>query len=319
VDASGRAGVLSRQHFNMRHSHEVFRNTAIWAYWEGARLHPDSPEGAINVFSTAEGGWFWHIPLGGGRFSVGYVLPKQLFALRRDGHVSLTDLYLELVHRSDVMRRMLDGAIRVTDARAEQDYSYVSERFCGPGYVIVGDAACFLDPLLSTGVHLAMYASLTASAAIASILRGQMSQEDALGFFDYSYRRSYSRFLALVSRMYTRYGGAEEYFGHARDLAHTTAGGLDTPRESFTRISAGLTDICESRETGARASTDVLIDAAALQDDRAKSDESSFGGLDMFQVWKLWRDPLGPDTAMGAIRLTTDPVLGLTTARRDNT
>jgi flavin-dependent dehydrogenase len=117
VDASGRAGVLSRQHFDMRQHHELFRNTAVWAYWEGARLHPDSPDGAINVFSTPEGGWFWHIPLGADRFSVGYVVPQKIFAAHRRRHASLTDCYLELVHRSDGMASLLDGARRVSGAR----------------------------------------------------------------------------------------------------------------------------------------------------------------------------------------------------------
>ncbi|MBO0880729.1 MAG: tryptophan 7-halogenase, partial [Mycobacterium sp.] len=232
VDASGRAGVLSRQHFDMRQHHEQFRNTAIWAYWEGARLHPDSPEGAINVISTQEGGWFWHIPLGGERFSVGYVVPQHLFAAHRRRHTSLTECYLELVHRNGGMAQLLDGAQRVTEAKAEQDYSYVSDRFCGPGYVIVGDAACFLDPLLSTGVHLATYGALSASAAIATILRTEMSENEALGFFDYTYRRSYSRFLTLVSRMYTQYIGAEEYFSHAHQLSHASAREHDTPEQS---------------------------------------------------------------------------------------
>jgi flavin-dependent dehydrogenase len=316
VDASGRAGVLSRQHFDMRRRHEQFRNTAVWAYWEGARLHPDSPEGAINVISTPEGGWFWHIPLGDERFSVGYVIPEQLFAAHRRRHMSLTECYLELVHRSDGMAEVLNGARRVSEAKAEQDYSYVSDRFCGPGYVIVGDAACFLDPLLSTGVHLATHGALAASAAIATILRGQMSENDALGFFDYTYRRSYYRFLTLVSRMYTQYIGAEEYFSHAHDLTHAAARNQDTPEDSFTRIMAGLTDVRETHETGARTSTDVLIaEAKELKDEIAESNLKYMGGLDMSVVWNLWRDPLGPDTAMGDTHITTEPVLGLTTVR----
>ncbi len=316
VDASGRAGVLSRQHFDMRRPHDLFRNTAVWAYWHDARLHPDSPQGAINVISTPEGGWFWQIPLGDQRFSVGYVVPQRLFAAHRRRHASLTDCYLHLVERSDTMRGLLQDAHRVSDAQAEQDYSYVSDRFCGPGYVIIGDAACFLDPLLSTGVHLATYGALTASAAIATSLRGQMPEDQALGFFDYTYRRSYSRFLALVSRMYTKYLGADEYFSHARELTRASAPEHDTPRESFTRIMAGLTDVREVRDSAARTSTDVLIaEAQDVQDDTATSTLTYMGGLDMSVVWNLWRDPLGPDTAMGDVHITTEPVLGLTTGR----
>ncbi|MGE2817453.1 NAD(P)/FAD-dependent oxidoreductase [Mycobacterium heidelbergense] len=313
VDASGRAGVLSQQHFHIRRRHEVFRNTAVWAYWEGAHLHPDSPEGAINVVSTPEGGWFWDIPLGHERFSVGYVVPQRLFTAHRRQHASLTDCYMAFIDDNDAMRGLLDGARRVSAVRAEQDYSYVSERFCGPGYVMVGDAACFLDPLLSTGVHLATYGALAASAAIATILRGQMSENEALGFFDYTYRRSYARFLSLVSRMYTQYVGADEYFSHAHELSRASGRDSDTAEQSFTRVMTGLTDVREGHETEVRTSTDVLIaEASQLKDHLAESNLRYMGGLDMSVVWNLWRDPLGPDTAMGDVHIVTEPLLGLT-------
>ncbi|WP_216899711.1 NAD(P)/FAD-dependent oxidoreductase [Nocardia alni] len=315
IDASGRAGVLSRKHFGMRRQHEVFRNTAVWAYWDGARPLPDSPEGAINVISTPEGGWFWHIPLGGNKFSVGHVTPRRHFVVNRDRHGSLTDYYLEVIAGSAGMSALLDGATRTSEVRAEQDYSYISDRFCGPGYAMVGDAVCFLDPLLSTGVHLAMYGALAASAAIASVLRGEVGEPEALTFFDYTYRRAYSRFLVLVSRMYTQYLGADEYFSHAHDLTHADARLGDTPQESFTRIMTGLTDMRETGELGRRVSTRTLIsEAEQIQDDAARSSVNYMGGLDMSLVWDAWRDPLGPDTAMGDIRIATEPVLGLTTS-----
>ncbi|WP_280464784.1 NAD(P)/FAD-dependent oxidoreductase [Nocardia brasiliensis] len=315
VDASGRNGVLSRHHFDMRKPHEVFQNTAVWSYWKGARLHPDSPEGAINVVSTAEGGWFWHIPLGE-VFSVGYVVPKKTFVAQRRRHPSLDSYYLDVIAASAQMSGFLDGAQRVGEAQAEQDYSYVSDRFCGPGYAIIGDSACFLDPLLSTGVHLATYSALCAAAAIATALRGEMGEAEALTFFDYTYRRAYSRFLVLVSRMYSQYVGSSEYFSHARTLT-TEAQGSDTPQESFTRIIAGLTDMGESTGREERIGTDTIVsEAEQVRDETAKSNVKYMGGLDMSPVWNIWRDPLGPDTVMGEVRITTEPVLGLTTRTR---
>jgi len=54
-----------------------------------------------------------------------------------------------------------------------------SDRFCGPGYMLVGDAACFLDPLLSTGVHLAQYSAMIAAASIISAIKGEVSEHEA--------------------------------------------------------------------------------------------------------------------------------------------
>lgn len=307
VDASGREGLLAKRHFGMRRQNPAFRNIAIWSYWEGAHLHPDSPEGGINVVSTAEGGWFWHIPLSDGRFSVGYVISarKASEKLRAQGRAAY---YRESIRDSQKMSEMLTGATQIADVRAEQDYSYVSDRFCGPGYAIVGDSAAFLDPLLSTGVHMATYGGLVASASIATALRGEMSEADALAFYEHSARRAYSRFLVLVSRMYEQYIGSDEYFAHATRLTAGHEG--DTPEVSFTRIMAGLTDVVESSGEQQRARTDTIVaEAEHLHADSANL--QYMGRLDMSIVWDHWRDPLA-DTVMDDVRITTEPVLGLT-------
>ncbi|MGY2061511.1 NAD(P)/FAD-dependent oxidoreductase, partial [Nocardia gipuzkoensis] len=216
------------------------------------------------------------------------------------------------------MSRLLAGAEQVDTVRAEQDYSYVSDRFCGPGYAVVGDSACFLDPLLSTGVHLATYGALVASASIATALRGEMSEDEALAFFDYTYRRAYSRFLVLVSRLYKQYVGSAEYFSHASTLTEEHDG--DTPQESFTRIIAGLTDVDESSGQQLRTQTDTIVtEAERLHEEAAETNIKYMGGLDMSPVWNIWRDPLGPDTVMGDVRITTEPVLGLTRRPRTDT
>ncbi|MFE9327679.1 NAD(P)/FAD-dependent oxidoreductase [Nocardia sp. NPDC052278] len=315
VDASGRYGLLAKRRFNMRRQHPAFRNVAVWSYWEGARLHPDSPEGAINVVSTPEGGWFWHIPLSNGRFSVGYVVSARKAGerLREQGRDAY---YLNTIRDSKAMSELLEGAQQVAEVKAEQDYSYVSDRFCGPGYALVGDSAAFLDPLLSTGVHLATYGGLVAAAAIATTLRGEMSETDAMAFYEHTARRAYSRFLVLVSRMYEQYIGSDEYFSHADKLTEAHEG--DTPEVSFTRIMAGLTDVDESSGDQVLTPTDTI--ASELTETEKLHAESAnleyMGHLDMSVVWDHWRDPLA-DTVLNDVRITTEPVLGLTTRPRD--
>jgi hypothetical protein len=90
-----------------------------------------------------------------------------------------------------------------------------------------------------------------------------------------------------------------------------------TVRKSrFTRIMAGLTDVHEGQETRVRTSTDVLItQAEQVQDQAAASTLTHMAGSPMPMVWGLWRNPLGPDTAMGDVHIITEPVLGLTTVR----
>src|SRR5262249_40695022 len=144
-------------------------------------------------------GWFWAIPLHDGTLSVGLVTSKDLFNEGRSRLGSIEKLYFEAMKDCPIVTELLEGATKVSDMRTEQDYSYVAERFAGPGYFISGDAACFLDPLLSTGVHLATYAGLLAAASLTSVLRGEVAEEEATDFYHTWYRHAYERMLVLVS------------------------------------------------------------------------------------------------------------------------
>lgn len=255
VDASGRAGILA-QHFKLRQQHEVFRNVATWAYWKGARPLPQAPEGAVHSISTPDG-WIWAIPLAGDKLSVGYVTHKDSFGRDRPTFASAEDYYLAKIGDSKSVSWMLEEAERTTDTRIEQDYSYVASRFCGPGHIIVGDAACFLDPLLSTGVHLGMYSSMIGAAALSSIAHGDLPESKALEFFEYSYRRAYSRLIVLVSHLYQRYDDKDSYFYQAQKLRVDEEG--KSPLHSFMDITAGRTDLREASSADSRVVTDVLV------------------------------------------------------------
>ena len=311
IDASGRKGLLSQQQFNMRQQHDIFQNVAVWSYWSGAELLPNSPEGAINVVSTPDG-WWWHIPLGNDRFSVGMVTHREAFLRDRPGFDSLDAYYLDHLNQSKAIRNVTANASQIAEVKAEQDFSYVSERFCGTGYMIVGDAACFLDPLLSTGVHLAQYSGMIAAAAIISVSKQEISEAEGWTFFEYIYRRAYTRMLVLVSRMYQSYKGKDEYFWNAQKLVHESTHHHE-PIRSFTDISAGLSDIHEASDIDTRVLTQQLLDEAEAEQDikAARVETTNLHNLDLSVSWGPWRSLEGPDTTMGQIRLVTQPSLGL--------
>jgi flavin-dependent dehydrogenase len=324
VDATGRAGVLAKQHFNMRHPHQALANIATWGYWTGARLLPGSPEGGINVLSAPEGpdpqGWWWHIPLAPDRFSVGYVTHKQHFSKQRPDARSLEAYYLDRVRSHGELQWLLERAQYVGPVRAEQDYSYVADRFCGPGYLIAGDAACFIDPLLSTGVHLALYSAMVGAAAITTMLHGEMDEAAALGFYELAYRRAYARLLVLVSRLYQTYLGADDYFGQSQRLVHDDIRkGKAAPIGSFVDIITGLNDMREVGSTDTRVMTEVLIQEAREVQDAAKANPHTphtRHGVDVAPLWDVWHNPVGEETALGDIYVTDTPRLGLRNVRR---
>jgi flavin-dependent dehydrogenase len=241
VDASGRAGVVSTRHNKDRRPHEIFRNVAVWGYWDGGHTLPDSPEGGLNAISSPDG-WYWVIPLTDGRHSVGFVTHRDHFLAQRRAHSTLEGLLLAFVQQSETVRSLVKDAEFQGAARAEQDYSYVAKRFCGPSHVIVGDAACFLDPLLSTGTHLAMFSALLAAGTITATFDSTIAEDTALGFFENQYRRAYRRFLKVVSLMYQQYQGKETYFWLAQRLVKDGAR-YQAPVGPFARIISGLSDL----------------------------------------------------------------------------
>ncbi|NUP49468.1 MAG: FAD-dependent oxidoreductase [Catenulispora sp.] len=247
IDASGRAGLISAQHFRDRRATEIFRNVAIWGYWDGGELLPDSPAGAINVISSPEG-WYWVIPLSGDRFSVGFVTHKSVFTERRKDYASLDDMLAALVQESPTVRDAMAGGKVRPGARVEQDFSYAADSFCGPGHFLVGDAACFLDPLLSTGVHLAVYSGLLSAASVLSIQNGDVSEAEAYAFYESRYRNAYERLFTLVAGFYQKHAGKDRYFELAKALTRDHKeldGGADL---AFGEITSGITDLREAKD-----------------------------------------------------------------------
>lgn len=247
IDATGRHGIIANRYLKNRRFHEVFRNVAIWGYWENVERLPAPRDGAIAVGSIPHG-WIWAIPFSDGRMSVGVVIHKDAYqeALRTK---SLPELYRDAIASSPLMTRMMAPGKLVSDLKVEQDYSYAAEEFAGPGFMLAGDAACFLDPLLSTGVHLAMYSGMLAAASIGSTLRGEVTEQEALAYYETSYRDAYLRFLVFVAAFYeTR--GKEGYFNKAGELSkfEVDSGSM---RRAFLNLVSGLEDLATAEQTSA--------------------------------------------------------------------
>ncbi|WP_251091465.1 NAD(P)/FAD-dependent oxidoreductase [Streptomyces sp. Caat 7-52] len=248
IDASGRTGVLGARQLRSRRFHDAFRNVATWGYWQGARTLPHAPHGAIGVFSLPDHGWFWAIPLHDGTLSVGLVTDKHSFGQARHRTGSAESVYHHAIGQCAPLAHILQEARLTTGLKVESDYSYVSDRFCGPGYFLAGDAACFLDPLLSTGVHLAMYSALLSAASIAGTIRQEVEETDAHRFYQTAYSHAYERLLVLVSAFYRIHDGRDSYFRKAQSLSHRDQQQLRL-HESFLNIITGADDLHDAQNT----------------------------------------------------------------------
>ncbi|WP_241833256.1 NAD(P)/FAD-dependent oxidoreductase [Streptomyces caatingaensis] len=298
VDASGRGGVMATRYLKNRRHHEAFKNVAAWTYWRGVGTVEKSPEGATAVISVPNG-WFWVIPLHDGTTSVGFVSGKEAFDARRQELGGPAAAYQEALENCPSVTELLAGAVQVGEVRVEQDYSYVSDEFTGPGYVLSGDAAAFLDPLLSTGVHLATYSGMVAAAGISSVLRGEVTEKEAFAFYQQVYRRAYERLLLLVSVFYQSYRGRDYHFYNAQRLSGREVDQLNL-HLAFLRIISGIEDMDDAKE----AAYDLAV--KDLRGGEGESGKNPFENLS-----RLRQEPLSADNAIDGLYLTFGPTLGL--------
>jgi flavin-dependent dehydrogenase len=310
IDASGRAGVLSQQHFHLRRHHEIFRNVALWGYWQGGAILPNTPSGGLDVISHPDG-WYWVIPLRKDRFSVGFVTHKTNFAERRSAYSSTEEMLLSIVDESETVRDLMSGGTFCGKARVDQDYSYVADRFCGDGYYFVGDAACFLDPLLATGVHLALYSGMLAATAVIAEDRGQVEPTEALAFYETLYRNAYARLLVLVSGVYEQYEGKDNYFWLAQRMVREQNDVADPSKAAFVEIVAGLSDLSDAGRPGGTSPMEGLLAEARRTVDRVNA--SAPRGASSLASLRI--DPTDLHERATGLYLVTKPELGIRRGR----
>jgi flavin-dependent dehydrogenase len=310
VDASGRAGILSTHYLKNRHYHAAFQNVALWGYWEHADRMTFAPQGAIANGAIPDG-WLWGIPLHDGTMSVGFVLHKTAFKEKRQQFDSLEQMYLDAISQCPLIADLVRPGRLVSKISTEQDYSYMAESVTGPGYFLVGDAACFIDPLLSTGVHLATHSSMLCAASIASILRDEIPEQQAMTFFDQSYRLAYLRLMAIVSGLYSTYNGKESYFWQAQVLTHHDYDDSDAINQAFLFLVSGMADLQDAGK-GPRE-----LDLAEISN--GMTEEETIKSAAMYNVYNkvFWRSSVSPETASDGVYVTTKPRLGLAVVEKD--
>src|SRR4030095_9859355 len=154
VDATGQSAMLSNR-FGWRVRDPKLKKAVLYSYFKGAHREPDLNGGATLVLRTPKGsnGWFWYIPLENDITSVGVVAdPEDLVQGREQ---DLAKIFNEEIEKVESVKRRVAGAERVDKIYSILDYSYRSKHFAGDGFILIGDAYGFLDPIYSSGVLLA--------------------------------------------------------------------------------------------------------------------------------------------------------------------
>ncbi len=238
VDASGQAALLAQQ-TGTRQWDSFFQNLAVYAYFEGAAPLPSPDEN--NIFIEAyEQGWFWTIPLHTGWSSVGAVVDNrtgQEGIQKLGARGFLTDQLRQAPHTEAMLR----DSRWVAGPSVVRDWSYSSERISGPGFVMTGDSACFVDPLFSSGVHLALMSGVMAAAYATTALKASESGDEQLRdmageVYRELYYKEYNQFREMARLFYASNLTSDSYFWEARRI---TGEDEYTPRHSFIQAVAG--------------------------------------------------------------------------------
>ncbi|MFT3710520.1 MAG: NAD(P)/FAD-dependent oxidoreductase [Archangium sp.] len=233
IDASGQSALTARGG-DLIKPVAGLKNVALWAYWENAKRLP-APRRQNFLTASIRDGWIWVIPLGD-KTSIGVVTSHRSQSARsKEGPLKW---YERTLREAGPVAPLLEGATRVSDLRGARDWSYRAKFTSGPGILLIGDAACFIDPILSTGVHLAMSAAYWAAAAVHSSLGKPEHEPMFRRYFDESYAAQYHELLAQVSALYRTENRKDSYYWTSKEILRL--GAAVEPRLAFLHITAGL-------------------------------------------------------------------------------
>jgi FADH2 O2-dependent halogenase len=169
VDASGRRCFLANR-LGLRRKDPTFNQYAIYSWFRGVgEPPPDVRDFLFLHFLGLPRAWAWQIPMRGGITSVGVVTDKADFQASGRGH---EEFFADLVPRNRTLDLAMRDAGRIRPWQIEGDYSYETEPILGSGWMLIGDALRFVDPIFSSGVDVALYSARFAFDAISSALDG---------------------------------------------------------------------------------------------------------------------------------------------------
>ncbi len=247
VDATGQGRLLARLHGSAV-PYRGFGHAAAYTHYDdvpSAAFEELEPDHDIRIMLTRFG-WGWIIPLPHRRLSVGLVT-------RRHGVLHDLESYIA---ESALIQRWTQGARRVP-GKVVRNFSYRNQKSSGTRFVCVGDAACFLDPVFSSGVSLALLsASHMVDLLLPALAAGTEAEAALMAPLHTTMQRGYSTFSTVIDRFY-----------HTRFVDHFIFG--DAPDDSYT---AGVTSVLAGDvfRTGNRFQ-DMLLDSRRGNQSDARS------------------------------------------------
>jgi flavin-dependent dehydrogenase len=203
VDASGRQTLLGRQ-LKIKVQDPVFKQYAVHSWFSGfdrkvLAVDQDEADFIYIHFLPIEDSWVWQIPITATVTSVGVVTQKERFAA---ANVDREQFFWDCLASRPELAEILRNADRVSPVKVEGDYSYSMKQLSGDRFVLIGDAARFVDPIFSTGVSVALNsARIACQDIIAAYKQGDYSAKQ-FSTFDAKLRRGVRNWYEFISIYY---------------------------------------------------------------------------------------------------------------------
>jgi flavin-dependent dehydrogenase len=202
VDASGQSALMARK-MKIKEVEPELKKASIFTHFEGGLRDAGIDEGATLILHTQDkDSWFWYIPLPDDRVSVGVV--GDLDYLLQSRKKEPQEIFQEELEKCQPLVQRLLQARPCFPVKVTQDFSYRADRMAGDGWVLVGDAFGFLDPIYSSGVFLALKSGEWAADCINEGFEKEDFSAAQLGGFGPEYVRGMEAVRKLVYAFYTR-------------------------------------------------------------------------------------------------------------------
>ena len=245
VDATGQSALISRR-LRISEVEPTLKKASIYTHFEGGRRDEGIDEGATLVMHTDKAdSWFWYIPLPDDRVSVGVVGSLDYLLQDRDGGAG--EVFDQELTICALMRERLDGARQLFPVKVTKDFSYRADRIAGDGWVLVGDAFGFLDPIYSSGVYLALKSGEMAADAICDSLDNRDFAAEALGKFGPEFVTGMEAVRKLVYAFYTKDFSFAEFlkrYPECREGIIDILSG-DLYKDGVSRIFEPMSEMCD--------------------------------------------------------------------------
>jgi FADH2 O2-dependent halogenase len=199
IDASGRHGLLGRQ-LNLLRPDPDLQQFAVHTWFTGVDRGTRPRSEYTHVHSLpAHRGWIWQIPITSEITSIGAVVDREHFVKMG---MDVAPYFDNVVRLHSGLSARMTAATPLREFQMDGNYSYQMDRFVGDGWMLVGDAAFFIDPIFSSGLSIALHSAKFAGAAILDALTAKNTSAALLASYETRLRAAAAIWREFVALFY---------------------------------------------------------------------------------------------------------------------